>query len=370
RPEVIIGIGGCMVQQPGMPEKIATGYPYVDLVFGTHNWHRIPVLLAEILAAKKPKREIWTDAGPIVENLPKRRVVGVKAFVTIMYGCNNFCSYCIVPYVRGRERSRVPEVILAEIRELVHQGIKEVTLLGQNVNSYGKDLVPVIVFADLLKMVNKVPGLARIRFATSHPKDFDPRLIEAMAGAGKVCKHIHLPVQAGSDQVLRAMNRGYTRDYYLSLVDNIRKTMPEVALTTDIIVGYPGETAADFEDTLHLVETARFDNAFTFLYSPRTGTPAAEKEQQVSPEIKKNRFQRLLHLQHGISLEHNQALVGQVIEVLVEGPSKNKPAVLTGRTRGNKIVVFPGNSELIGQLIGVRIETARTWTLTGQVTET
>lgn len=367
RPEVIIGIGGCMVQQPGMSEKINRSYPHVDIVFGTHNMHQLPRMIEQCQATSQRVIEIWDSEGQVIEELPERQVEGLKAHVTIMYGCNNFCSYCIVPHVRGRERSRLPKDIAAEVNSLVQQGIKEVTLLGQNVNSYGKDLTPPIPFGQLLQEVNQVNGLKRIRFTTSHPKDFDPRLIEAMASAEKVCEHIHLPVQAGSNRVLKEMNRGYTREYYFDLIHKIRQTLPGVALTTDLIVGFPGETDEDFEETLDLLERVRFDNAFTFLYSRRSGTPAAEMENQVSEEVKKSRFQKLLRLQNEISLEHNQALVGEKQEVLVEGPSKTNKELMTGRTRGNKIVVFPGSVEFVGHTVDIFIEEVRTWTLLGRI---
>ncbi|WP_341479036.1 tRNA (N6-isopentenyl adenosine(37)-C2)-methylthiotransferase MiaB [Heliobacterium chlorum] len=363
-PDVIIGIGGCMVQQPGMSERIQKEYPYVDLVYGTHNLHQLPVMIEQCRSGQVV--DVWNSEGEVVEDLPDRKVDGIKAHVTIMYGCNNFCSYCIVPYVRGRERSRTPKDIVREVTNLVAQGVKEVTLLGQNVNSYGKDLEPAINFAGLLLEVNKVEGLQRIRFTTSHPKDFDLELIQAMAKAAKVCEHIHLPVQAGSNRILEEMNRGYKREYYIDLIAKIREAMPNVALTTDLIVGFPGESDDDFEDTLDLLEKVRYDNAFTFLYSKRSGTPAAEMDEQISDEVKKSRFQRLLKLQNVISLEHNRALLGTTQEILVEGSSKNNKEMMSGRTRGNKIVVFPGSEEMIGRLINVKIEEARTWTLIGK----
>ncbi|QGG46827.1 tRNA (N6-isopentenyl adenosine(37)-C2)-methylthiotransferase MiaB [Heliorestis convoluta] len=364
---VIIGIGGCMVQQPGMSEKIRNSYRHVDIIFGTHNLHQLPLLIEQCHQSKNRVVDVWDSEGEVVEDLPERTVEGIKAHVTIMYGCNNYCSYCIVPYVRGRERSRQPKDIVAEVENLVRQGVKEVTLLGQNVNSYGKDMNPPLSFGALLQDVNGVEGLERIRFTTSHPKDFDPTLIEAMARAPKVCEQIHLPVQAGSNAVLEAMNRGYKREDYIELIAKIRQALPNVALTTDLIIGFPGEREEDFNDTLDLLEKVRFDNAFTFLYSRRSGTPAAEMENQVSDEVKRERFQRLLQLQNKISLEHNQKLLGQVVEVLVEGPSKTNPDKLTGRSEGNKIVVFDGQPDLVGQLVSVKIEEARTWTLLGQI---
>ncbi|MBM7867248.1 tRNA-2-methylthio-N6-dimethylallyladenosine synthase [Heliobacterium gestii] len=363
RPETVIGIGGCMVQQPGMGERIRKEYPYVDIVFGTHNLHQLPRMIEQCQFGQVV--EVWDSEGEVVEDLPERKVEGIKAHVTIMYGCNNFCSYCIVPHVRGRERSRNPEDVVKEVHSLVGQGVKEVTLLGQNVNSYGKDLQPPVTFADLLRIVNGIDGLKRIRFTTSHPKDFDLALIEAMAESDKVCEHIHLPVQAGSNRILTAMNRGYTREHYMEMISRIREAMPQVALTTDIIVGFPGETEEDFADTLDLVEKVRYDNAFTFLYSKRSGTPAAELAEQVDADTKKARFQRLLQLQNGISLEHNKAHIGTLHEVLVEGRSKTNKELMTGRTRGNKIVVFAGDEHQAGETVCVRIDEARTWTLLG-----
>ncbi|WP_328793712.1 tRNA (N6-isopentenyl adenosine(37)-C2)-methylthiotransferase MiaB [Heliomicrobium undosum] len=363
RPEVVIGIGGCMVQQPGMSERIRKEYPYVDIVFGTHNLHQLPRMIEQCQFGQVV--EVWDSEGEVVEDLPERKAEGIKAHVTIMYGCNNFCSYCIVPHVRGRERSRAPEDVVREVQSLVAQGVKEVTVLGQNVNSYGKDLNPRVSFADLLRTVNGVEGLKRIRFTTSHPKDFDLALIAAMSESDKVCEHIHLPVQAGSNRILAAMNRGYSREQYMEMIGQIRQAMPEVALTTDLIVGFPGETEEDFADTLDLLEKVRYDNAFTFLYSKRSGTPAAELAEQVDAETKKARFQRLLQLQNRISLEHNKALIGSVQEVLVEGRSKTNKELMTGRTRGNKIVVFAGAEQQVGETVLVRIDEARTWTLLG-----
>lgn len=365
-PDLVIGVCGCMAQQPGMAEKLRRKVPHVDLVFGTHNVHRLPELLSMAQAGQGTVTEVWDKEQDIVETLPMRRWNNLKGYVTIMYGCNNFCSYCIVPYVRGRERSRDPQAIQEEVRAMAQQGFKEVMLLGQNVNSYGKDLDMDFDFADLLQSLEDVEGLARIRYTTSHPRDFTHKLIETIKNSKKVCEHFHLPVQAGSNQVLKKMNRGYTREYYLDLVRKIREAIPGATITTDIIVGFPGETDEDFEDTLDLVARARFDNAFTFLYSPRTGTPAAKWE-QVDEEVKKERFQRLLELQNRISLEQNQALLHTVQEVLVEGVSKTNAERLTGRTRGNKIVVFPGGEELIGQLVQVKICEAPTFFLIGEV---
>jgi tRNA-2-methylthio-N6-dimethylallyladenosine synthase len=283
-----------------------------------------------------------------------------------MYGCNNFCTYCIVPYVRGRERSRQPQSIVEEVRQLVAAGYKEVTLLGQNVNSYGQDLALSVDFADLLRQVNET-GIERIRFTTSHPKDISPLLIQAIADCDHVMEHLHLPVQSGSTRVLQAMNRRYSREQYLGLVEQIRAAVPGIALTTDLIVGFPGETEAEYEQTLSLLETVRYDAAFTFAYSPRGGTPAARMLEQVAPAVSKQRLLRLIETQNAIGLEKNQALIGSVQEVLVEGASKNDPARLTGRTRGNKLVHFPGNQNLRGEVVQVRISGAQTWNLIGDI---
>lgn len=365
-PNLVIGVCGCMAQQQGMADKIIQKVPHVDLIFGTHNVHRLPELLAQAQATKGTIVEVWEKEKEIVETLPLKRWNNIKGYVTIMYGCNNFCSYCIVPYVRGRERSRDPKAILEEVRTLAQQGFKEIMLLGQNVNSYGKDLGVAFDFADLLKSLEQVENLSRIRYMTSHPRDFTDKLIETIKDSTKVCEHFHLPIQSGSNRVLKKMNRGYTREYYLELVGKVRNAVPEATITTDIIVGFPGETDEDFNDTLDLVRQARFDSAFTFLYSPRTGTPAAKWE-QVEEEVKKERFQRLLDVQNQISWEKNQQLLNTTQEILVEGVSKTNAERLTGRTRGNKVVVFDGGEELIGQLVQVKIREAQTWSLTGEV---
>lgn len=366
-PDLIIGICGCMVQQEKMVEKIRRRAPHVDLIFGTHNIHQLPDFIAEIQKKKQPQFQILPDRTEIVEGLPSQREIPFKALVNITYGCNNFCTYCIVPYVRGREKSRKPEAILAEIEELVADGVVEVMLLGQNVNAYGKTLDPACSFAELLKKVNEIPGLKRIRYLTSHPRDFQRELIKTIAGLEKVCLHFHLPVQAGSNRILQKMNRGYTREDYLKLVSEIRRVIPDASITTDIIVGFPGETEKDFQDTLNLMEEVRFDSAFTFLYSPRSGTPAAQMSEQIPLAKKKERLQKLMNLQNKISLEINQTLKGQVWEVLVEGLSKKDRTMLEGRTRTNKIVLFAGGEELIGKFAEVKITTAQTWVLKGEL---
>lgn len=366
-PDLILGICGCMAQEEETIRRIRQRMPHVDLVFGTHNLHTLPDLLDRARAEDEMVVDVWRSEGAVVEHLPARRAAGVSAWVTIIYGCDHFCSYCIVPYVRGRERSRQPEEILAEVEGLAGDGFLEVTLLGQNVNSYGKDLEDSYGFAGLLRAVDRVPGIERIRFMTSHPMDFHQGIIDAVAGSRHVCEHFHLPVQAGSDDVLRRMNRRYTRDSYLDLIGRVRAAVPEASITTDIIVGFPGETEEDFALTLDLVERARFDNAYTFVYSPRSGTPAARWEDPTPPEVKKERLQRLMDLQYAIGLEQNRRLVGSQVEVLVEGPSKKDPGVLSSRTRTNKLVLFPGSEALRGRLLTVEITDAHTWTLSGRL---
>ncbi|MCR3920997.1 MAG: tRNA (N6-isopentenyl adenosine(37)-C2)-methylthiotransferase MiaB [Firmicutes bacterium] len=366
RPEMMIAICGCMVQQEAVATQIKKTYPFVDLLFGTHNLAAFPELLQKAAQSKEPVLDLWSEAGEVVEGLPVTRTDGVKAWVNITYGCNNFCSYCIVPYVRGRERSRKPADILREASELAQRGYIEVTLLGQNVNSYGKDLEETVDFADLLARVDQETGVKRIRFMTSHPRDLTEKLAFTMAKGKNICEHLHLPVQAGSNRILNSMNRGYTREHYVDLVEMLRRYLPHCALTTDIIVGFPGETEDDFADTLALVDSVSYDAAFTFLYSQRSGTPAAKMPNQVVGEIKKERFQRLHTLQNKHSLRHNKALVGQTLEVLVEGPSKTDATVLTGRTRGSKTVNFTGENIATGTLVMVEITEARTWSLLGR----
>jgi len=367
-PDLIIAVAGCMVQQPGVAEKIRQQAPYVDLLLGTHNLTELPQLLEEVKELRQPRVAVREQAGLAVEDLPRRRARGSQAFVTITYGCNNFCSYCIVPYVRGRERSRQPEDILKEINDLVAQGVTEVTLLGQNVNSYGHDLERQINFADLLVKVNNIDKLKRIRYVTSHPRDFTPHLVETISHLDKVCEHVHLPVQAGSNRILELMHRGYTREHYLELVDNLRQNIPGVSLTTDLIVGFPGEEEEDFAATLDLVTRVQFDNAFTFMYSPRKGTAAATLPGQLPLEVKKERLKRLMELQNRISLAKNEVLVGKEVEVRVDGPSKTDPSQLSGRTRTNKLIIFPGGQELVGRYVTVELTRAQTWLLKGELT--
>lgn len=368
KPELIIGVCGCMPQQEDVAKRIRHSFPFVDLIFGTHNIHELPRMIHQVKENHEAVLEVWATERGIAENVPVRRKDNLKAWVTIMYGCNNFCTYCIVPYVRGRERSRTPEDIIREIKELVQEGYKEVTLLGQNVNSYGKDLEQNYRFADLLLDLDKIEGLARIRFMTSHPRDFDDRLIEVVASAQKVCEHYHLPAQAGSNHILKVMNRGYTRERYLELIAKIKKAVPNASITADLMVGFPGETEEDFQETLDLVRQVRYDSAFTFVYNIRTGTPAAKME-QVPEEIKSERIQRLIELQNQISLENNQADEGMVLEVLVEGETKNNPDRLAGRTRTNKLVVFTGPLALSGNLVQVKIVKGRPNLLEGELVQ-
>ncbi len=367
KPEVILGICGCMTQQIEVAEKIRQKAPHIDLIFGTHNIHQLPDLIQQVKTSKEPVLDVWEQEGELIEHLPTRREAGLKAFVTIMYGCNNFCTYCIVPYVRGRERSRLISDIKTEIEHLARKGYREITLLGQNVNSYGKDLTPQVQFADLLWELNEIEAIYRLRFTTSHPKDLSDSLINVIANAEKVCEHLHLPVQAGSNHVLKAMNRNYTREHYLALINKLRTAVPAISITTDLIVGFPGETDQDFLDTIDLLETVKYDAAYTFVYNKRSGTPAAEMTNQVSDEIKKARIQQLITVQNAITLANNQALVGKQFEILVEGPGKNDPSKLAGRTRTNKLVLFEGSQELMGQLVQIVILTAKTWHLEGKL---
>lgn len=366
-PDLIVGVCGCMAQEPGTAEKIKKSYPHVDLVFGTHNLHQLPELLARVKQLRQPIFEVWDAEGGIVENLPARREDGIKAWVTITYGCNNFCTYCIVPYVRGRERSRSVADVVAEVTQLGREGFKEVTLLGQNVNSYGKDLANGTDFADLLMALDKIDEIARIRYMTSHPRDFTDKLIDVIANAKKVAEQFHLPVQSGSSEILQKMNRGYTREQYLTLVNKIRARLPEAGITTDIIVGFPGETAEEFAETMSLVEKIRYDAAFTFVYNKRSGTPAAKMADQIPDVIKKQRITELLNLQSKITMENNLAQVGKIKKVLVEGPGKNDPGIMVGRAGDNRQVSFSGDPKLLGQIVEIKIISASTWNLDGEL---
>lgn len=365
-PGMLIALCGCMMQEPSVVEKIKKSYPFVNLIFGTHNLYRFAELLDTAFenalgegrgkGARRPVIDVWKDAGQIVEDLPNERKYAFKSGVNIMYGCDNFCSYCIVPYVRGRERSREPEEILREIKALAADGVKEVMLLGQNVNSYGKGLSRPMTFARLLQEVEGVEGLKRIRFMTSHPKDLSDELIDVMRRSEKICSHLHLPLQSGSDAVLKRMNRNYTKEGYLRLVEKLRGAMPKLAITTDIIVGFPGETEEDFLETLDVVRKAEFDSAFTFLYSKRTGTPAAAMERQVPTEDMKRRFSLLLKEVQEIAARKAALLSGSVQKVLVEQVNEQDGALVTGRMENNSVVHLPGTKELIGTIIDVSLE--------------
>jgi len=360
-PGLIIGVGGCMPQQKNLAREIKSRFPYVNFIFGPHTLFQLPQLIRRAYENKETIIAIQENPVEITEDKPVKRVHNVCAWTPITFGCNNFCTYCIVPYVRGRERSRQPEAILREIKQLVASGYKEITLLGQNVNSYGKDLPDKIDFAALLSRVCQIEELIRLRFLTSHPRDFHQRLIEEIARQPKVCEHIHLPVQAGNNKILKKMNRGYTREEYLALIKNLRQAIPQVAITTDLIVGFPGETNEDFLQTLDLVENVRFASAFTFVYSNRSGTPAAKMPDQVPAEIKKERIQTLIKIQNEITVAENQAEIGKTYQVLVEGRNEKNPSLLAGRTKTNKLVLFPARKDLTGELIQVKI-TATTLT--------
>lgn len=365
-PDLIITVCGCMMQENKMAEAIKKRFPFVDIIMGTHNIQMFPSYLKEVKESRKSIIEVWDKEENIIEGLPVDRESKFKAFVTIMYGCNNFCTYCIVPYVRGRERSRKPSDIEAEIKKLVEEGYKEITLLGQNVNSYGKGLEEEINFAGLLRRVNKIEGLHRIRFMTSHPKDLTDDVIKAVAECDKVCEHIHLPVQSGSSDIMQKMNRHYDREYYMSLIKKIKEQVKDVAITTDIIVGFPGETEEDFEATLSLVEEVRYDSAFTFLYSIREGTPAAELQNQIPEDVKHERFNRLVEVVNRICAEKNKEYEGRTVEILVEGKSKNNDGKLMGRTRTGKLVNFAGREDSIGKLVNVKITKAQSFSLVGE----
>ena len=354
-PHMMIALCGCMMQEPQVVEKLKKSYSFVNLIFGTHNIYKFAELVVSALLSDRMVIDIWKDTDKIVEDLPTERKYPFKSGVNIMFGCNNFCSYCIVPYVRGRERSRNPRDIIREIERLVADGVVEVMLLGQNVNSYGKNLEEPMTFAQLLQEVEKIQGLKRIRFMTSHPKDLSDELIEVMKNSKKICRHIHLPLQSGSSRILKLMNRRYDKERYLELVRKIREAMPDISLTTDIIVGFPGETEEDFLETMDVVEKVRYDSAFTFIYSKRTGTPAAVMEDQVPEEVVKDRFDRLLKKVQEIGREMSSRDRGTVQEVLVEEQNNQDPHLVTGRLSNNLLVHFPGDTSLIGQLCQVEL---------------
>ena len=368
-PAQLICVCGCMAQEQHVADKIKQSFRHVDLVFGPHVLWKFPEFIHTLLTSRGRIFQIPDEAGSIAEGIPVVRQDKVKAWVSIMYGCNNFCSYCIVPYVRGRERSRKPEDILREVEELVRDGYKDITLLGQNVNSYGKDLEEPMDFADLLEQVNAVPGDFLIRFMTSHPKDATERLFDTMARCEKVAPVIHLPVQAGNDRVLAAMNRGYTYDSYLAKVKALRARIPDIVLTSDVIVGFPGETTEEFEDTLRLVREVEYDALFTFLYSPRKGTPAARLDDPMPMEEKKANFQRLVDAQNEISHRKHQAYVGKVVRCLVDGESGDPRNNLSARTAGNRLVHLSGDPALVGRYVDLRITDATTWALFGELAQ-
>ena len=366
-PNQIICLCGCMAQEPHVAQRLHQSYQHVDLVFGPHALWRFPEFLRRIYLRRGRVFETENSDGAIAEGLPVRRSGTIKAWVSIMYGCNNFCSYCIVPHVRGRERSREPEVILSEIRELAEQGYKDITLLGQNVNSYGKDLGRDIDFPTLLEMANDIPGDFLLRFMTSHPKDATEKLFDVMAKCEKVAPVIHLPFQSGNTRVLKEMNRRYTREQYLSKVSALRERIPNIVLTSDVIVGFPGETTEEFEDTLSLIEEVRFDALFTFIYSPRKGTPAAEMPDPQSREEKSANFNRLVEAQNRISNEKHKEYIGTVQRCLVDGESDDPRNNLNARTAGNRLVHLSGDLSLIGQYVDIKITDCSTWALFGEL---
>lgn len=365
-----VALCGCMMQEESVIEKLKTSYRFVDLIFGTHNLYKFPEYLTRVF--ENPGEmliDIWKDTDQIVETLPVERKYHFKSGINIMFGCNNFCSYCIVPYVRGREKSREPKDILREIERLVADGVVEIMLLGQNVNSYGKNLSEPITFAQLLEQVCEIEGLQRVRFMTSHPKDLSDELIKVMKRNPKVCRHLHLPLQSGSTRILTAMNRRYTKESYLALAQKIRKELPDMAITTDIIVGFPGETAADVEETIDVVKQVEFDNAFTFIYSKRTGTPAASMENQVPEEEVKRNFDRLLQVVQETARKRVSRYQGQVMDALVEEINEHDPHLVNGRLSNNTIVHFPGSAELIGQIVPVYLKECRGFYYMGEMQE-
>ena len=368
-PHMMIALCGCMMQEPEVVEKIKKSYRFVDIVFGTHNIFKLAELMCNRFENGKMTVDVWEDTTQIVEDLPNERKFRFKSGVNIMFGCNNFCSYCIVPYVRGRERSRKPEDIIDEIKRLVADGVVEVMLLGQNVNSYGKNLENPMSFSELLREIEKIEGLERIRFMTSHPKDLSDELIETMANSKKICKHLHLPLQSGSSRVLKVMNRRYTKEQYLALVDKIRAAVPDIALTTDIIVGFPGETEEDFLETMDVVRKVRYDSAFTFLYSKRTGTPAASMENQIPDDVAKDRFDRLLKEVQDIAAEVTGKDAGQIKDVLVEDINRQDAEFVTGRLSNNSVVHFRGGEELIGKIVSVKLTEAKGFYYLGEIVQ-
>ena len=366
-PHMMIGLCGCMMQEPHVVEKLKKSYRFVDIIFGTHNIYKFAELIATRYESQRMVIDIWKDTDKIVEDLPSERKFSFKSGVNIMFGCNNFCSYCIVPYVRGRERSRNPKDIIREIETLVADGVVEVMLLGQNVNSYGKNLEEPMTFAQLLTEIEKIDGLERIRFMTSHPKDLSDELIEVMKNSKKICKHLHLPVQSGSTEILKKMNRRYTKEQYLELVDKIKAAVPDISLTTDIIVGFPGETEEDFLETMDVVKKVRYDSAFTFIYSKRTGTPAAIMENQIPEAVVKDRFDRLLKEVQDISAEVCSVHEETVQSVLVESINDHDDTLVTGRMSNNLLVHFKGDESLIGKIVDVKLSECKGFYYLGEM---
>ncbi len=367
-PDLIVGVCGCMAQEEEVVSRLLEKYPHIDLIFGTHNLHRLPELLKEAMFSKERVVEVWSKEGDIIENLPSVRAHGTKAWVNIMYGCDKFCTYCIVPYTRGKQRSRLVEDVLEEVRELQEKGYKEVTLLGQNVNAYGKDFETPLSFAYLLEQVAKT-GIDRVRFTTSHPWDFSEDMIDTIARYDNVMPYIHLPVQSGNNDILKLMGRKYSRESYLELFHKIKERIPHCAISTDIIVGFPNETKQQFEDTLSLYDICEYDIAYTFIYTPRDGTPAAKMEDNISLEEKQRRLYQLNDLVNEKSKKANEHFVGQTIKVLVDGISKNDDEMLCGYSEHNKLINFKGNKDHIGQIVRVKITQAKTWTLDGEEVE-
>ena len=365
----MIDICGCMMQEPDEVAKIRSSYRFVDIVFGTHNIFKLAELLYQAFTKKEQVIDVWEGTDQIVEDLPAVRKYSFKCGVNIMYGCNNFCSYCIVPYVRGRERSRQPEDIIREIKQLVADGVVEVMLLGQNVNSYGKTLDNPITFAQLLQQVEQIEGLRWIRFMTSHPKDLSDELIEVMKNSKKICRHLHLPLQSGSSRILKLMNRKYDKEQYLELAAKLRREIPDLSLTTDIIVGFPGETEEDFEDTMDVVRKVQYDSAFTFIYSKRTGTPAAAMDDQIPEEVVKDRFDRLLKLVQSIATTQCSRDTGKTLEVLVEEVNEKDPSMVSGRLSNNTVVHFKGDSSLIGTICKVKMIESKGFYYLGELVE-
>lgn len=366
-PHKKIALCGCMMQEPSVIEKIRKSYGFVDLIFGTHNIYKFAELLVRMFESNNMVIDIWKDTDKIVEDLPIERKYSFKSGINIMFGCNNFCSYCIVPYVRGRERSRNPKDIIREIEALVQDGVIEVMLLGQNVNSYGKNLKETMSFAQLLREVEKIKGLKRIRFMTSHPKDLSDELIQVMKESKKICRHLHLPLQSGSTRILQAMNRRYTKEQYLALAEKIRKEIPDISITTDIIVGFPGEEPCDVDETIDVIKKVKYDNAFTFIYSKRTGTPAAAMENQVPEAVVKEGFDRVLKVVQDTAREQVSKLSGKTLEVLVEEVNEHDAHLLTGRLSNNTIVHFAGDKSLIGQIVPVHLKECRGFYYFGEI---